>query len=124
MPSDSAEILVRLLLKTSRLAAPAPPGEQVFRQAAAEKGGITHRKDAARHENVHRASAEGIIRHGAPHAHHAGSLRALKLRSRGIDGVEKVRIACIESDGGISALTNRETDRHRAAAAGEEKKTE
>ncbi len=86
MPSDSAEILVRLLLKTSRLAAPAPPGEQVFRQAGAKKGGITHRKGAARHENVHRAAAEGIFRHGAPHAHHAGSLRALKLCSRGIDG--------------------------------------
>ena len=44
--------------------------------------------------------------------------------AHGVSTVEKVRIACIESDGGISALTNRETDRHRAAAAGEEKKTE
>lgn len=80
-----------------------------------------YRKDAAGHENIHQASAEGIIRHGAPHAHHVGSLRALELRSRGIAGIEEVRIACIESNGGISALTYRETERHRAAAAGEKK---
>jgi len=33
-----------------------------------------------------------------------------------------VRIAYIESDGDISALTYRESDRHRAAAAAEEEK--
>jgi uncharacterized membrane protein YcaP (DUF421 family) len=48
-----------------------------------------------------------------------------RLRARGIGGVEEVRIAYIESDGDISALTYRETDRHRrAASAEEEKKTE
>jgi uncharacterized membrane protein YcaP (DUF421 family) len=48
-----------------------------------------------------------------------------RLRARGIGGIEEVRIAYIESDGDISALTYRETERHRAAAAAEEeKKTE
>ena len=47
-----------------------------------------------------------------------------RLRARGIAGVEEVRVAYIESDGDISALTCRETDRRQAAAAEEEKKTE
>ena len=48
-----------------------------------------------------------------------------RLRARGIDGIEKVRVAYIESDGDISALTYPETDRYRrAASAAEEKKTE
>ncbi|MDV2481950.1 DUF421 domain-containing protein [Methanoculleus sp. Wushi-C6] len=45
-----------------------------------------------------------------------------RLRARGIGGIEEVRIAYIESDGDISALTYRETDRYRAAAAAEEDK--
>lgn len=47
-----------------------------------------------------------------------------RLRARGIAGVGEVRVAYIESDGDISALTYRETDRRQAAAAEEEKKTE
>ena len=48
-----------------------------------------------------------------------------RLRARGIGGVEEVRVAYIESDGDISALTYPETDRYRrAASAAEEKKTE
>ncbi|WP_292730871.1 hypothetical protein [Methanoculleus sp.] len=42
------------------------------------------------------------------------------LRAKGIGGVEEVRIACIENDGDISALTCRETDRYRAAASAED----
>ncbi len=61
---------------------------------------------------------------------HSSSARApdvpsIALRARGIDGIEKVRVAYIESDGDISALTYRESGRHQAAAAAEEeKKTE
>jgi len=47
-----------------------------------------------------------------------------RLRARGIDGVEEVRVAYIESDGDVSALTYRETYRHRAAAAEEAEKAE
>lgn len=47
-----------------------------------------------------------------------------RLRARGIGGIEEVRVAYIESDGDISALTYRESDRHRAAAAEEVKKAE
>lgn len=47
-----------------------------------------------------------------------------RLRARGIGGVEEVQVAYIESDGDISALTYRESDRHRAAAAAEADKAE
>ena len=47
-----------------------------------------------------------------------------RLRALGIASIEEVRIAYIESDGDISALTYRETDRSRAAAVEERKKTE
>ncbi len=47
-----------------------------------------------------------------------------RLRAKGIGGIEEVRIAYIESDGDISALTYRGTDRHRPAAAEEEEKAE
>ncbi|KUG21244.1 MAG: DUF421 domain-containing protein [Methanomicrobiaceae archaeon] len=47
-----------------------------------------------------------------------------RLRARGIGGIEEVRVAYIESDGDISALTYRESDRHQAAAAEEAKRVE
>jgi uncharacterized membrane protein YcaP (DUF421 family) len=50
-----------------------------------------------------------------------------RLRAKGIDGPEMVRVGYIESDGDISALLYREDERHRivqAAASAEAKRAE